>query len=86
MVPNRISLALAAVACLGLSLTAVAQPKPQTFSQVDVKAAVKKAVDAQLIDFGRQFPHLTLQNPCTTDFNNAVAAAKAEHSACLDSN
>ncbi|MFI5121172.1 MAG: hypothetical protein ACHQM4_12195, partial [Thermoanaerobaculia bacterium] len=25
-------------------------------------------------------------NPCTTDFNNAVAAAKAEHSACLDSN
>jgi len=80
------TLALAALAGLVLARPAAAQPKPQTFNPVDVKAALKKAVDTQLIDFGKQFPHLTLVNPCTTEFNDAVKAAKAEHTACLDTN
>lgn len=80
------TLALAALAGLALARPAVAQPKPPTFNPADVKAALKKAVDLQVIDFGRQFPHLTLPNPCTTEFNEAVNAAKAEHTACLDTN
>ncbi len=80
------TLALAALVGLALARPAAAQPKPRTFNPIDVKAALKKAVDAQLIDFGKQFPHLKLANPCTTEFNNAVAAAKAEQTGCLDSN
>ena len=83
---NCMTLALVALAGVALARPAVAQPKPATFNPIDVKASLKKAVDAQLIDFGRQFPHLTLANPCTTEFNEAVNAAKAEHTACLDVN
>ncbi len=80
------TLTLATLAGLALARPAAAQPKSQTFNPVDVKSALKKAVDLQVIDFGRQFPHLTLASPCTTEFNSAVAAAKAEHTACLDVN
>lgn len=80
------TLALAALAGLALARPAAAQPKPKTFNPVDVKAALKRAVDLQVIDFGKQFPNLTIANPCTTEFNNAVKAAKAERTACLDIN
>lgn len=85
MTRSRPSLALAALACAGLSLPAAAQPKP-AFSQIDVKAAVKKAVDASLVSFKSQFPVLKLVNPCTAEFNAAVAAAHSGLSACLDAN
>ena len=83
---NCMTIALVALAGVALARPAVAQPKPATFNPIDVKAALKKAVDAQLIDFGKQFPHLKLANPCTTDFNTAVQDATAEHTACLDVN
>ena len=86
MKKNLMTLTLAALVGVALARSATAQPKPPTFNPVDVKAALKKAVDLQLIDFGKQFPNLSHANPCTTEFNNAVKAAKAEHTACLDIN
>ena len=85
MKKNLMALALAAVVGVALARSATAQPKPPAFNPADVKSALKKAVDLQLIDFGKQFPHLTHSNPCTTEFNAAVKAATAENTACLDS-
>lgn len=87
MKKNWMTLALAILGGLALAApAAAADPKSPGINRVDLKNALKKAVDLQIVDFGKQFPRLTLANPCTTEFNVAVKEAAAEHAACLDIN
>ena len=47
---------------------------------------MKKAVDVKVAALKAQFPTLKLVNPCTAEYNSAVAAAQAESTSCLDAN
>lgn len=80
-IPAR-TLLLAVLATLALGVPASAAPP--TISPIDVKAALKKASDAALVDFHRQFPLLTFEDPCAREYNDAVKAAETEAKDCLD--
>jgi hypothetical protein len=67
-----------------LVLGAPAWAAPPTINPADAKAALRKANDAVLADFRRQFPELKFEDPCAREYNEAIKAAEAEHTACLD--
>jgi hypothetical protein len=82
MKPTARTLFLAGLSALVLG--APAHAAPPTINPADAKAALRKANDAALADFRRQFPELKFEDPCAKEYNDAIKAAEAEHTACLD--
>ena len=83
MKPSPRTPLLAALSALVLGALASAAP-PTTINPADAKASLKKANDATLADLRRQFPELRFEDPCAREYNEAIQAAAAERTACLD--
>lgn len=83
MKPSPRNLLLAGLSALLLGVPASAAP-PTIINPADAKASLKKANDAALADFRRQFPELKFEDPCAREYNEAIKAAEAEHTSCLD--
>jgi hypothetical protein len=84
MLRSARAIVLAAAGAALLALPAAAQPKPLTLNPTDARNLLRKGSADALAEIKRQFPELTLEDPCAREYNEAVKAAQDEAKTCLD--